>query len=139
MALEQLWTLCDLVRTLNILIFLSSSEGLNVLSRQSMWSKHVPSAGAAGAVQMKEILDTELSSIKSAGTEKIERVITTAQAASIKVEGSQRKILNFCANNYLGLSVSTSNTEDCGFFCSGANCHFEALDKVSVCSSNKCN
>ena len=55
---------------------------------------------------MKEILDTELQSIHDAGTTKFERVITTRQAASIKVEGSEREILNFCANNYLGLSVS---------------------------------
>lgn len=68
---------------------------------------HMPNAGAAGAVHMKEILESELQSIREAGTLKIERVITSAQAASIKVAGSQGKILNFCANNYLGLSVSS--------------------------------
>ena len=44
--------------------------------------------------------------IKEAGTWKDERVITSKQGAEIDVKGSQNKILNFCANNYLGLSVS---------------------------------
>lgn len=42
--------------------------------------------------------------IHQAGTFKTERVINGKQAASINVAGSERKILNFCANNYLGLS-----------------------------------
>ena len=44
--------------------------------------------------------------IKNAGTWKTERVITSRQDVSIDVQGSKGKILNFCANNYLGLSVS---------------------------------
>jgi len=55
---------------------------------------------------MKHIIDTELDSIREAGTWKHERIITTPQAASIRVRGSKDNILNFCANNYLGLSVS---------------------------------
>ena len=54
--------------------------------------------------QMKEIIDEELMSIKEAGTWKTERVINTPQAALIGVEGQSSKLLNFCANNYLGLS-----------------------------------
>ena len=54
--------------------------------------------------QMKEIIDEELTSIKEAGTWKTERVINTPQAALIGVEGQSSKLLNFCANNYLGLS-----------------------------------
>lgn len=54
--------------------------------------------------QMKEIIDEELALIKEAGTWKTERVINTRQAAAIGVEGQQSKLLNFCANNYLGLS-----------------------------------
>jgi glycine C-acetyltransferase len=46
--------------------------------------------------------------IKEAGTWKEERVITSKQGAQINVEGSQSQILNFCANNYLGLSVSVA-------------------------------
>lgn len=47
-------------------------------------------------------LQKELESIKSAGLYKKERVITTPQAASISTDG--KEVLNFCANNYLGLS-----------------------------------
>lgn len=45
---------------------------------------------------------TELEEIKAAGLFKSERVITSEQGAEIMVNG--RKVLNFCANNYLGLS-----------------------------------
>merc|ERR1719339_711180 len=54
--------------------------------------------------QSKLILGGELEGIQTAGTWKNERVITSRQAVNINVEGSDRKILNFCANNYLGLS-----------------------------------
>ncbi|XP_064635304.1 2-amino-3-ketobutyrate coenzyme A ligase, mitochondrial-like [Lineus longissimus] len=52
---------------------------------------------------MRKILDDQLESIRDAGTWKVERVITSKQAASIQVQGGN-KVLNFCANNYLGLS-----------------------------------
>ena len=44
----------------------------------------------------------ELEEIKAAGLFKTERIIASAQGAEILVNG--RKVLNFCANNYLGLS-----------------------------------
>ncbi len=51
----------------------------------------------------KERYRTELEEIKKAGLYKNERVITTAQGVEIKTkEGGS--VLNFCANNYLGLS-----------------------------------
>ena len=53
----------------------------------------------------KDYLHTELGNIESAGLFKRERVITTAQQAAIKVSTGQN-VLNFCANNYLGLSNS---------------------------------
>lgn len=62
--------------------------------------------------QARGIFKGELDAIKSAGTWKSERVITTPQAASIKVQGSNEKILNFCANNYLGLSVRMNQIND---------------------------
>lgn len=52
----------------------------------------------------KDILEGELEGIREAGTWKTERVITTKQAVQIKVEGNNANILNFCSNNYLGLS-----------------------------------
>jgi len=52
---------------------------------------------------LKPKLEAELESIKEAGLFKKERVITTPQGADIKTaEG--KEVINFCANNYLGLS-----------------------------------
>lgn len=48
-------------------------------------------------------LQKELADIREAGLYKNERVITTPQGAEIKVN-SGAEVLNFCANNYLGLS-----------------------------------
>ncbi|MDH6311894.1 glycine C-acetyltransferase [Parabacteroides sp. PFB2-10] len=53
--------------------------------------------------KMKEFLTTELDNIQSAGLYKKERIITTPQRADIEVSGGGH-VLNFCANNYLGLS-----------------------------------
>ena len=52
--------------------------------------------------EIDKILNTQLSDIKDQGTYKNERVIETAQEAEINVNG--KKVLNFCANNYLGLA-----------------------------------
>lgn len=49
-------------------------------------------------------LSKELEGLKSAGLYKSERVITSTQSAGIDVGG--RRVLNFCANNYLGLADS---------------------------------
>ncbi len=46
----------------------------------------------------------ELQGIEQAGLYKRERLITSAQAAAISVQGVDGDVLNFCANNYLGLS-----------------------------------
>jgi glycine C-acetyltransferase len=51
----------------------------------------------------KTHLDSELASIQSAGLYKSERIIISAQGASIRIADG-REVLNFCANNYLGLS-----------------------------------
>lgn len=53
--------------------------------------------------KIREYLANELKAIVEAGLFKKERVITTAQQAKIKVSTGQ-EVLNFCANNYLGLS-----------------------------------
>lgn len=52
---------------------------------------------------LKEYLQKEISEIKNAGLYKNERIIVSAQGATIKVSTGQ-EVLNFCANNYLGLS-----------------------------------
>lgn len=51
----------------------------------------------------KQKLIDELAAIRDAGLQKDERIITSSQAATIQVESGQ-SVLNFCANNYLGLS-----------------------------------
>lgn len=51
---------------------------------------------------LKPALQKELEEIKSAGLYKQERIISTPQGAEIMANG--KKVLNFCANNYLGLS-----------------------------------
>lgn len=52
---------------------------------------------------LQPFLEKELQEIKDAGLYKKERIITTPQAAAIKTQ-STGEVINFCANNYLGLS-----------------------------------
>jgi len=52
---------------------------------------------------LKPVLENELAEIENAGLYKRERVITTPQGADIRVQGG-KEVINFCANNYLGLS-----------------------------------
>lgn len=53
--------------------------------------------------KLKEHLQAELTAIKEAGLYKKERIITSPQDAVIKISTGQ-EVINFCANNYLGLS-----------------------------------
>jgi glycine C-acetyltransferase len=53
--------------------------------------------------KIKTHLEKELADIKEAGLYKNERIITSAQGADITVSTGE-EVLNFCANNYLGLS-----------------------------------
>jgi len=53
--------------------------------------------------QFKPKLEQELQSIEEAGLFKRERIITSPQSAEITITGG-KQVLNFCANNYLGLS-----------------------------------
>lgn len=53
--------------------------------------------------KMQQHLQDELKAIEEAGLYKNERIIVTPQRAEIMVQSGQ-KVLNFCANNYLGLS-----------------------------------
>ena len=52
--------------------------------------------------KFQEHLQQELNNIKEAGLYKEERLIEGPQQAAIQVKG--KEVLNFCANNYLGLS-----------------------------------
>ena len=53
--------------------------------------------------KIKDYLKTELEAIESAGLYKKERIITSHQTAEITISTGE-SVLNFCANNYLGLS-----------------------------------
>jgi glycine C-acetyltransferase len=53
--------------------------------------------------KFQDFLKNELASIEEAGLFKRERIIINPQGADIKVSGGQ-EVINFCANNYLGLS-----------------------------------
>ena len=52
--------------------------------------------------KIKEHLSKALSDLKEAGLYKEERIIESPQGAAIQVKG--KEVLNFCANNYLGLA-----------------------------------
>jgi glycine C-acetyltransferase len=94
--------------------------------------------------KLKEILTGELAQIKAAGLYKNERIITTPQRADIKVCGGNH-VLNFCANNYLGLSdnqrlinaaVETMRTHGYGmssvrFICGTQDIHKKLEEAVS--------
>lgn len=95
-------------------------------------------------VKFKEQLQQELDSIESAGLYKKERTILTAQGADIKVKGGL-DVVNFCANNYLGLSSNkrvvqaakdTLDSHGFGlssvrFICGTQDIHKELEDKLS--------
>jgi glycine C-acetyltransferase len=94
--------------------------------------------------KIREHIQKELESIREAGLFKKERIIESAQDAFIEVEGGQ-KVLNFCANNYLGLSnhpsliqAATEGMEARGFgmssvrfICGTQDLHKELEKKVA--------
>ena len=75
---------------------------------QSSWNKAKFSIHSQDKIltmysKLKDYLIEELQSIEDAGLYKNERVITSSQDAVIKISTGQ-EVINFCANNYLGLS-----------------------------------
>lgn len=57
--------------------------------------------------KIKDFLQSELDDARKAGIYKEERIITSKQTAAIKVKGAdgkEKEVINFCANNYLGLA-----------------------------------
>ena len=91
-----------------------------------------------------ERISAELDEIRTAGLYKSERIITSAQGPEIEVNG--KKVLNFCANNYLGLSshpkvmeAARKYVEDRGyglssvrFICGTQDIHKELEAKIST-------
>ncbi|ESL06430.1 2-amino-3-ketobutyrate coenzyme A ligase [Trypanosoma rangeli SC58] len=64
-----------------------------------------------GNPALRKVAAAQIAAIKEAGTYKSERVITSRQSAMINVESSDKPVLNFCANNYLGLAGSPEVVE----------------------------
>ena len=93
---------------------------------------------------LKPKLEKELKEIEEAGLFKKERIITSPQSAEITIQGGQ-KVLNFCANNYLGLSShprvieaakAAIDTHGFGlssvrFICGTQDIHKELEEKIS--------
>lgn len=93
--------------------------------------------------KMKDFLASELKSLEEQKLYKHERIIESAQGAEIIVKG--KKVLNFCANNYLGLSshpelikAAHESIEDRGyglssvrFICGTQDIHKTLEQKVS--------
>jgi len=65
-------------------------------------------AQSTACATLSEAINTQLDDMRASGKYKAERIITSPQQAEITVEGTDKPVLNFCANNYLGLS----NNED---------------------------
>lgn len=93
----------------------------------------------------RDILSSELEGIRTAGTWKTERVITSKQAVNISVQGHAGRILNFCSNNYLGLSSHPEVVEagkaaldkygaglsSVRFICGTQDIHMELEEKIA--------
>ena len=57
-----------------------------------------------GRQLLRDVLSKQIADIKAAGTFKNERVITSPQAGEVTTAATTGPVLNFCGNNYLGLS-----------------------------------
>lgn len=93
----------------------------------------------------KSLLKTELASIKEAGLYKNERIITSPQGAEITTDNGA-EVVNFCANNYLGLSSNPQVIEaakaaidshgygmsSVRFICGTQDIHKELEEKISA-------
>ncbi len=94
--------------------------------------------------QAKSSYVSALEAIRTAGLYKHERVITTPQGAAIETAG--KRVLNFCANNYLGLSAHPAVLEaakravdshgfglsSVRFICGTQDIHKELEEKISA-------
>jgi glycine C-acetyltransferase len=93
---------------------------------------------------LQPVLEKELEEIEKAGLYKRERIIITPQGAEIKIQGGQ-EVINFCANNYLGLAShprvieaakKTMDSHGFGmasvrFICGTQDIHKELEEKIS--------
>merc|ERR1712002_1258112 len=86
-----------------------------------------------------------MEAIRQAGTWKTERVLSTAQSVTVGIAGGSDAVLNFCSNNYLGLSnhpevvqaaIDALKTHGAGmssvrFICGTQDIHKDLEDKIS--------
>jgi glycine C-acetyltransferase len=93
----------------------------------------------------QDFLKKELSSIEEAGLFKRERIIVSSQSAEIRLDNG-KEVLNFCANNYLGLSANPElikaakegldshgyGMSSVRFICGTTDLHKELEDKVAA-------
>nr|ADI21428.1 7-keto-8-aminopelargonate synthetase and related enzymes [uncultured gamma proteobacterium HF0010_26J14] len=94
---------------------------------------------------LQTILSDQLQEMRDAGTYKVERVITSPQSSMISVQNMDNDVINFCANNYLGLSndpelveaaKATLDSHGFGlssvrFICGTQDIHKELEEKIS--------
>merc|ERR1712055_1101129 len=59
---------------------------------------------STAAAALNTRLEEDMEAIRQAGTWKTERVLSTAQSVTVGIAGGSDAVLNFCSNNYLGLS-----------------------------------
>lgn len=94
---------------------------------------------------LQPVLEAELAEIEKAGLYKRERIITSPQGADIRISSGQ-EVINFCANNYLGLSSHPRVTDaakkaidshgfgmsSVRFICGTQDIHKELEEKIST-------
>ena len=82
--------------------------------------------------KFKDFLSQELANIEAAGLYKKERIITTPQRADIQVNAGEG-VLNFCANNYLGLSDNKRLIEAAK---AAMDSHGYSFVELRICTNN---
>lgn len=82
---------------------------------------------STGSKLLRELIAKDINQLKTDGTYKKERVITSQQSNMIKVQGTDKNVLNFCANNYLGLA---NNKEVCNAAIEAVKSHGFGLSSV---------
>jgi glycine C-acetyltransferase len=109
-----------------------------------VWQSYFGLGGLNMVYKMKDFLEQKIAEIKSDGLYKEERIISSKQAKKIKLSDG-KEVLNFCANNYLGLSseefvcdAAIKGIEEWGyglssvrFICGTQKIHKELESKVS--------
>ncbi|GBG25462.1 5-aminolevulinate synthase, mitochondrial [Hondaea fermentalgiana] len=83
---------------------ISLGSRTSLLAQVVRGSRTMASSSRAALQTLEARLNEEMDGMREAGTYKTERVITSPQDSKVSVSGREDKVLNFCANNYLGLS-----------------------------------